>query len=106
MPLFYIHNIMLKSDLIEIISQHLPNLSKEDSTKSVNLIIELMTQSLSTPGRVEIRGFGSFAVRYHEPREARNPKSGEKVRTKGKYYAHFKPGKELRERVNKPTRIA
>lgn len=91
---------MLKSDLIETISHQLPTLSREDCAKSINLILELMSQSLSQNGRIEIRGFGSFNVRYHQPREARNPKTGLKVKTSGKYYAHFKPGKELRERVN------
>lgn len=91
---------MLKSDLIEIINHHLPTLSREDSAKSINLILELMATNLSQNNRIEIRGFGSFCLHYHKPREARNPKTGEKVKTTGKYYAHFKPGKEMRERVN------
>lgn len=94
---------MLKSNLIEIISHQVPHLSKEDSSKSIHMILELMTQSLSQNHRIEIRGFGSFCLRYHAPREARNPKTGEKVNTTGKYYAHFKPGKEMRERVNRKT---
>ena len=51
-------------------------------------------------GRVEIRGFGSFETRYHKPRNAHNPRTGEKLRSKGKYSPHFKAGKELKEAVN------
>jgi integration host factor subunit beta len=61
-----------------------------------------MTSYLSQNKRIEIRGFGSLCLHYHQPREARNPKTGEKVKTMGRYYTHFKPGKELRERVNNP----
>ena len=92
---------MLKSELIETITQQLPNLSLEDSAKSVNLILELMTKSLSQGERIEIRCFGSFALRYRNPRKAHNPKTGQRVQTKGKHRPHFKPGKELRDRVNK-----
>ncbi len=92
---------MLKSDLIEIISHHLPQVSREDSNKCINLILELMTQNLSQNGRIEIRGFGSFNLHYHQPRQARNPKTGTKINTTGKYYVHFKPGKQMRERVNR-----
>lgn len=92
---------MLKSELIETITHHLPNLSLEDSAKSVNLILELMTKSLCQGERIEIRGFGSFTLRFRNPRNAHNPKTGQRVQTTGKHRPHFKPGKEMRERVNK-----
>lgn len=66
---------------------------------AVRKLIEVMTASLSTGERIEIRGFGSFSLRYHPERTARNPKTGEKVRVSGKYVPHFKPGKELKNRV-------
>jgi integration host factor subunit beta len=50
--------------------------------------------------RIEIRGFGSFSLHYRGPRSGRNPKSGEKVELSGKFVPHFKPGKELKDRVN------
>jgi integration host factor subunit beta len=59
-----------------------------------------MAQTLSAGGRIEIRGFGSFSLHHRPPRIGRNPKTGEAVSLAGKYVPHFKPGKELRERVN------
>jgi integration host factor subunit beta len=59
-----------------------------------------MAQTLQKGERIEIRGFGSFSLHYRAPRVGRNPKTGETVKLDGKYVPHFKPGKELRERVN------
>jgi len=59
-----------------------------------------MSQELATGGRIEIRGFGSFSLHYRPPRMGRNPKTGEPVALPAKYVPHFKPGKDLRERVN------
>ena len=59
-----------------------------------------MAQTLQKGERIEIRGFGSFSLHYRAPRVGRNPKTGETVELEGKYVPHFKPGKELRERVN------
>lgn len=59
-----------------------------------------MAQTLQRGERIEIRGFGSFSLHFRAPREGRNPKTGETVKLEGKYVPHFKPGKELRERVN------
>jgi len=58
-----------------------------------------MSTMLSRGGRIEIRGFGSFALNYRPPRRGRNPKTGDKVKVSAKYSPHFKAGKELRERV-------
>ena len=60
----------------------------------------MMSSSLSTGKRIEIRGFGSFSLHYRPPRTGRNPKSGDKVSLSGKHVPHFKPGKELRDRAN------
>ncbi len=59
-----------------------------------------MSEVLGQGGRIEIRGFGSFCLHYRPPRNAHNPKTGDKVVTKAKHSPHFKPGKDLRERVN------
>lgn len=63
-------------------------------------MLEHMTQILAAGDRIEIRGFGSFSVSYRAPRIGRNPKTGESVQLAGKHVPHFKPGKELRDRVN------
>ena len=63
-------------------------------------MLEQMAQTLQKGERIEIRGFGSFSLHYRAPRVGRNPKTGETVKLDGKYVPHFKPGKELRERVN------
>ncbi len=67
---------------------------------AVKTMLEHMTQVLSSGERIEIRGFGSFSLHYRAPRLGRNPKTGEAVELEGKYVPHFKPGKELRDRVN------
>ncbi len=91
---------MTKSDLIEKISFSHGQLSYKDVELSVKTIIEQMADRLSSGERVEIRGFGSFCLHYRAPRMGRNPKTGERVPLRGKHVPHFKPGKELRERVN------
>ncbi len=91
---------MTKSELIEIIAQKQKHLSYKDIEFAVKTMIEQMAQTLSSGERIEIRGFGSFSLHYRPPRMGRNPKTGEPVQLSGKYVPHFKPGKELRERVN------
>lgn len=91
---------MTKSELIELITERQPQLSHKDVELAVKTMIEHMSTVLATGDRIEIRGFGSFSLHYREPRVGRNPKTGETVELPGKYVPHFKPGKELRERVN------
>ena len=91
---------MTKSELIDQLAelqQHLAHLDVELGVKS---ILEQMSAALAEGDRIEIRGFGSFSLHYRAPRIGRNPKTGESVGLAGKYVPHFKPGKELRERVN------
>lgn len=92
--------MLIKSQLIAEISKKLSHLPEKDIALSINSIIEQMSDILSRGGRIEIRGFGSFCLHYRPPRKAHNPKTGEKLVTDPKYAVHFKPGKELRERVN------
>ena len=91
---------MTKSELIEQTAARHTQLSAKDIELAVKAIINYMTDVLSDGGRIEIRGFGSFSLHYREPRTGRNPKTGEPVVLSGKYVPHFKPGKELRDRVN------
>lgn len=91
---------MTKSELIELIAERQTQLSVKDVELAVKTILEHMSQSLAAGERIEVRGFGSFSLHYREPRVGRNPKTGEKVELPGKYVPHFKPGKEMRERVN------
>ncbi len=89
-----------KSELIERIAERHNDMSSKDIELAIKLILEYMAQSLASGMRIEVRGFGSFTLHYREPRMGRNPKTGEAVRLEGKYVPHFKPGKELRERVD------
>ena len=94
---------MTKSKLIEILLKEQPHLKLEDVELAVKTILDLMSQSLADGERIEIRGFGSFCLHYRPPRIGRNPKSGEPVTLSEKHVPHFKPGKQLRERVNNQT---
>ena len=94
---------MTKSKLIEILLQEQPHLKLEEVELAVKTILDLMSQSLADGERIEIRGFGSFCLHYRPPRIGRNPKSGEPVTLSEKHVPHFKPGKQLRERVNNQT---
>lgn len=91
---------MTKSELIERIAERQDQLSPKDIELAIKLILEYMSQSLASGSRIEIRGFGSFSIHYRAPRIGRNPKTGESVELEGKYVPHFKPGKELRDKVN------
>jgi integration host factor subunit beta len=93
-------NRMTKSELIELLSRKQNHLAYKDVELVVKSLLEQMSQGLSTGERIEIRGFGSFSLHFRPPRVGRNPKTGESVELPGKYVPHFKPGKELRERVN------
>ena len=94
------HVALTKSELIERIAERQDQLSLKDVELAVKLIMDQMTDTLSEGGRIEIRGFGSFSLHYRSVRTGRNPKTGDPVSLEGKYVPHFKPGKELRERVN------
>ncbi|XOZ34684.1 integration host factor subunit beta [Halomonadaceae bacterium KBTZ08] len=91
---------MTKSELVEVIASKQSQLSGKDVELAVKTIIDHMSQALAEGERIEIRGFGSFSLHYRAPRVGRNPKTGESVNLPEKYVPHFKPGKELREKVN------
>ncbi|MEX1033606.1 MAG: integration host factor subunit beta [Cellvibrionaceae bacterium] len=91
---------MTKSELIERIVERQDQLPAKDVELAVKLVLDHMSQVLSSGERIEIRGFGSFSLHYRAPRIGRNPKTGDSVELPGKYVPHFKPGKEMRDRVN------
>ena len=91
---------MTRSDLIAKLAELYPQLLAKDADLAVKVILDAMAGTLARGGRIEIRGFGSFALNYRPPRIGRNPKSGDRVQVPAKYVPHFKAGKELRERVD------
>jgi len=91
---------MTKSELIVRLAERFPQLVAKDADFAVKMILDAMTEALVRGDRIEIRGFGSFALNYRPPRIGRNPKSGDKVSVPAKWVPHFKAGKELRERVD------
>jgi integration host factor subunit beta len=91
---------MTKSELIEKITMKLGTLTHPKVEVAVNSIIELMSESLDKGQHIEVRGFGSFTLKTMKARVSRNPKTGAPVELEQKVKVHFKPGKELKERVN------
>jgi len=91
---------MTKSELIARLAERFSQLVAKDADFAVKMILDAMSEALAKGDRIEIRGFGSFALNYRPPRVGRNPKSGDKVSVPQKWVPHFKAGKELRERVD------
>jgi len=91
---------MTKRELVEALAQKCKNLSLKDAEVVVNTVFNSMTDALASGERIEIRGFGSFQVKHREPREGRNPRSGEKVMVDAKKVPFFKVGKELKRRID------
>ena len=92
---------MTKSELTILLSDKFSQLVHKDAELSVKTIIDSLGNALSSGGRVEIRGFGSFSLNHRPARLGRNPKTGEKVNVPEKFVPHFKPGKELKIKVDK-----
>lgn len=91
---------MTKSELIELLTQRQAHLKGEDVDLAVKAMLEMMGGALAEGDRIEVRGFGSFSLHFRPPRTGRNPKTGDAVALPGKHVPHFKPGKELRDRVS------
>jgi len=91
---------LTKSELITMLAGRHPQLAIRDMDLAVKTVLDAMADALAQGQRIEIRGFGSFSLSQRQPRVGRNPKSGEKVLVPAKLVPHFKPGKELRERVD------
>lgn len=91
---------MTKSEFIEKLIPKLPYLPATDVTLVVNNLFEQMSLALEKGERIEVRGFGSFSIKHMKARQARNPKTGETVQAQPRVAVHFKPGLEMRKRVN------
>lgn len=91
---------MTRSELIERLARKQNHLPYQHIERAVKVLLDEMSCSIADGQRIEIRGFGSFSLRYRPPRRARNPKTGEILDVPGRYRLHFKPGKELRERAD------
>lgn len=90
---------MLRSELPARLAERFPQLQRTDTEAAVDVILLAIRDALAAGSRVEIRGFGSFSVRHGAPRNGRNPKTGEAVAVPAKSRPHFKPGREMRARV-------
>lgn len=96
---------MTKSELIEVITFKQKHLPARDVESAVKTMLDIMGDALANGERIEIRGFGSFALHFRPARQGRNPKTGEAVALQGKHVPHFKPGKDLRDRVNEGAHL-
>lgn len=91
---------MIKSELVQKLSELNPHLYQRDVEILVNAILDEITDALRRGDRVELRGFGTFSIKEREARQGRNPRTGEKVPVSGKVVPYFKSGKEMRDRLN------
>ena len=94
---------MIKSKLIQRIAAKTPDLSQRDIEKIVNIILDRIVEAMARGDRVELRGFGTFSVRVREGHKGRNPRTGEAVTVERKAWPHFKAGREIGRRLNKPA---
>ncbi|MCA1952586.1 MAG: integration host factor subunit beta [Hyphomicrobiales bacterium] len=91
---------MIKSELVQKLSELNPHLYQRDVEILVNAILDEITDALRRGDRVELRGFGTFSIKAREARQGRNPRTGEKVPVSSKVVPYFKSGKEMRDRLN------
>jgi len=91
---------MTKYDLIAKLAEHYPKLPAADAKVVVTAILDAMTSRLVSGQRIEVRGFGAFRIKRRLPRTGHNLRTGQKVQVPARFLPHFKPGKELRERVD------
>ena len=91
---------MIKSELIQRLASKQPHLSHTDVDLAVTLLINKIINELASGGRVEIRGFGAFSLKHYKAKLGRNPKTGQTVSVPQRYSVHFKPGNDMRARVN------
>jgi len=91
---------MIRSELVQKLCSDFPDLTQREVEGVVGAIFDSITEQLSMGGRVELRGFGAFSTRQRDARVGRNPRTGESVSVNAKRVPYFKPGKEMRERLN------
>ncbi|MCA0903352.1 MULTISPECIES: integration host factor subunit beta [Qipengyuania] len=92
---------MIRSELLAALADDNPDLRPEEVEQVVDIFFEELAQRLSEGGRVELRGFGAFSTRERQARQGRNPRTGEMVDVPAKRVPYFKPGKDMRENLNK-----
>ena len=90
-----------RSDLIKAINNRIPGLSEKDTDEAVRMLLKAMTDSLTSGRRIEIRGFGAFGLNLRPSRGGRNARTGESVEVPAKFAVHFKPGKDMKDNVNR-----
>lgn len=98
--LFWGKVAMIRSELLQVLGKDNPELRAEDVERAVDTFFEEISQRLADGGRVELRGFGAFSTRHRDRRKGRNPRTGESVEVPEKRVPYFKPGKEMRVRLN------
>ncbi len=91
---------MIRSELLQVLARENPELRAEEIEKVVNVFFDEIAERLARGGRVELRGFGAFSTREREARKGRNPRTGDSVDVAGKKVPYFKPGKEMRAKLN------
>jgi integration host factor subunit beta len=91
---------MIRSELVQKLCHDFPDLTQREVESVVSAVFDSITDQLSQGGRVELRGFGAFSTRNRDARQGRNPRTGESVQVNAKRVPYFKPGKEMRERLN------
>jgi len=91
---------MIRSELVQKLCHDFPDLTQRDIELVVSGLFDSITEQLAQGGRVELRGFGAFSTRQRDARTGRNPRTGEQVSVDAKKVPYFKPGKEMRERLN------
>ena len=91
---------MIRSELVQKLCSDFPDLTQREVEGVVSAIFDSITDQLASGGRVELRGFGAFSTREREARKGRNPRTGDSVDVSAKRVPYFKPGKEMRERLN------
>ncbi|GGZ87185.1 integration host factor subunit beta [Novosphingobium arvoryzae] len=91
---------MIRSELLQLLARENPELRAEEIEKVVNVFFDEIAERLARGGRVELRGFGAFSTRERDARKGRNPRTGDSVDVPGKKVPYFKPGKEMRARLN------
>ena len=89
-----------RSDIESSLKKEFPELSKSDISDAIDIILDSIIEAVALDDKVEIRGFGTFSLHNHNSRTARNPKTGQLVALEKRYSIHFKPSKELKNRVD------
>ena len=97
---------MIRSELVQKLCLDFPDLTQREVENVVSAVFDSITDQLSQGGRVELRGFGAFSTRKRDARVGRNPRTGEAVQVDAKRVPNFKPGKEMRERLNLNGEVA